>query len=146
MSATPDEAFKRFLNTFMSNNFGQAFDMFSKKSRDYFLDYTYKLLEKRNKEAVEVSGIGTKEVHMMFRSNEKTLIHTFWKTFYFNSGTQELYQYGQYSVKEMQGNKAIVSVRLQYPNGQTGSVDIQMFKEGSDWKYGYIESGLSLER
>ncbi|XVJ51635.1 MAG: hypothetical protein HEQ32_05990 [Vampirovibrio sp.] len=144
MMASPEEDFKRFLNTFMNNQFGEAFDMFSKETRDYFLKYTFDLLTKRNKEAVETSGIGLKEVHMMFRMNEKTLIHTFWKTFYFSSGTQELYQFGSYALSGIQGDKAAISCRLQYPNGQQGEVDICMVKEGTAWKYGYIESGMKL--
>ncbi|MFN7310728.1 MAG: hypothetical protein ACK5T0_05085 [Vampirovibrionales bacterium] len=142
--STPEDGFKKFLNTFMSNDFGAAFDCFSKESRDFFLAYTYEVLKKRNPEAVEVSGIGLKEVQMMFRMNEKTLVHTFWKTFYFSSGTQELYQFGSYSLKAMQGDKAIVDCVLQYPNGQQGQVDICMVKEGTVWKYGFVESGMTL--
>ena len=128
----------------MGNNFGEAYDCFSKATRDYFLEYTYDLLKKRNTEAVEVSGIGLKEVQMMFRMNEKTLVHTFWKTFYFSSGTQELYQFGSYSLRVIEGDKAVIDCVLKYPNGQQGQVDICMVKEGTSWKYGFIESGLKL--
>jgi hypothetical protein len=80
----------------------------------------------------------------MFRTNEQSLVHTFWKAFYFSSGSQELYQFGSYSVKSNDGSKAIVHADITYPNGQRGEVDLTMIKEGNAWKYGYIESGMKI--
>jgi hypothetical protein len=141
---SPHESFQKFLSTFMSNQFGMAFTQFSNASKTHFLDYTFNLLKERNPDAIRVSGIGNKEVEMMFKQNEKSLIHSFWKNFYFNSGSQELYQFGAFTTKSISGNQAIVHCELTYPNGQTGEVDITMVKEGNSWKYGYIESGFTL--
>jgi|GEM_PF-4179237 len=140
----PDDALKLFLSTFMGNNFGAAFQMFTKLTQDKCLEHTLNLLKQRNPEAVEVSGIGIKEVHIMFKTNEQSLVHTFWKAFYFSSGSQELYQFGHYTVASTVGNTAIVHAEIVYPNGQKGEVDLTMIKEGSAWKYGYIESGMKI--
>jgi hypothetical protein len=141
---TPHESFQTFLQKFMSNQFGVAFEMFSTQSKTEFLNYTFDLLKQRYPDAIRISGIGLKEVEMMFKQNEKSLIHSFWKNFYFNSGSQELYQFGAFETNGIQGNKATVHCVLTYPNGQEGEVDITMIKEGASWKYGYIESGLTL--
>jgi hypothetical protein len=143
-SLAPHEAAKQFFQLFMSNQFGLSFQCFTKKSKQVFCQWAYDHLKKQHPKAVEASGIGLKEVGIMFKNNDPSLIQSFWKHFYFSSGAGELYQFGYFEPETESGNEATARIRLEYPNGQKGKVLLKMFKEGGKWHFGYIESGLDF--
>jgi hypothetical protein len=142
---TPDAAAQQFFQLFMSNQFAACFELFSKASQQVFLDWTLKFIYKQHPQAAEAAQLGPKEIRIMFKKNEAALIQSFWKHFYFQSGAGELYQFGYFHPYQAEGSQANVEVRMEYPNGQKGQVQLIMVKEGGGWKFGYIESGLSFE-
>lgn len=138
----PHQAVNQFFSLFMSNQFSASFEVFSKHSQQFFIAWTLKKLQEKHPAACEAAQLGEKEIRLMFKRNETQLVQTFWKHFYFTSGAGELYQFGWFDTSEVAGGTASVPVRLEYPNGQRGSVTLTAVKEGSVWKFGYIESGL----
>jgi hypothetical protein len=141
---TPELAAQKFFQLFMSNQFAESYDCFTKKSQLVFIDWAFKHLKAQHPKAVEESGLGPKEVGIMFKRNDQSLVQSFWKHFYFASGAGELYQFGYFELIDTQGNTADVNVRLEYPNGQAGSVKLKMQKERNAWRFAYIESGLEF--
>ncbi|MCS6267437.1 MAG: hypothetical protein H2174_07705 [Vampirovibrio sp.] len=140
----PEKAAQQFFQLFMSNQFAPSFECFSKKSQNHFLEWSFNHLKAQHPKAIEASELSTKEVHIMFKRNDPSLIQSFWKHFYFNSGAGEIYQFGYFEPDTITGNEATVAVRLEYPNGQKGSTKLTMVKEGGQWKFGYLESGLDF--
>lgn len=138
----PHTAVNQFFSLFMGNEFATSFEVLSKHSQDVFINWTLQKLMAKHPVACQESGIGPKEIRLMFKRNDTILVQTFWKHFYFTSGAGELYQFGWFDTSTDQGATATVPVRLEYPNGQRGQVELQAIKEGGIWKFGYIESGL----
>ena len=126
----------------MSNQFNQCFQLFSKTSQDIFLKWTLDDLLARHGDAVKQAKLGPPEVKLMFERNDPSLMKTFWKHFYMNSGALEIYRFGYFNPGPVNGKFGTVHVNLKYPDGRSGSVDLTMLKEGALWKFGYLESGL----
>jgi hypothetical protein len=140
----PDIACNNFYKTFMANRFGDCFNMFSKHTQKAALEWTLKDIYARHPEAAKEAQLTTKEIQIMFKRSDPSLLKSFWKHFYQNSGTLEIFRYGYFSLQEKTGNAAIVGVKLVYPNGQQANIKLKMFKEGGQWRFGYLESGLPL--
>ena len=139
---TPDVIANQFYKDFMANKFDICFDMFTKASKKKVLEWTLKDIYTRHKEAAEASKLGEKEVQIMFKRNDPSLIKSFWKHFYQASGTLEIFRYGYFSLLENSGKEALVQIKLVYPNGQQAVVKLKMMKEGGKWRYAYFESGM----
>ena len=131
-----------FFKTLMQNQCHFCWNAFSKKSQEEFLTWTMDDLEARTPQAVKISGIGPKEVRLMFENNDVSLMKTFWKRFFFQSHANEFFRFGYYDSKEVNGKKATVLVTFKYPDGREATLDVQMFNEKGTWRFGYIESGL----
>lgn len=140
---TPDVEANQFFKKLMANELPTCFELFSKASQQYFMEWSLKDLFERHPHAAQTAKMTTKEIKLMFKRNEATLVQSFWKRFYFNSGALEIFRFGYFSTESQQGNEAVVLVRLEYPNGQKGEVRIKMLKEKT-WKLAYMESGLDF--
>lgn len=140
----PDVVANQFFKTFMANRFNDCFRMFSKKSQDVFLKWTLDYIYSQHPEAAKSAGLTEKEIRIMFSRNDTSLMKSFWKQFYMCSGALEIYRFGYFALAGTQGNQATVAVNLQYPDGRKGQVKLTMVKEGRDWKFAYVESGLKF--
>lgn len=137
----PEVVANQFYKDFMANKFSDCFDRFTKFSQEKVLDWTLNDIYARHKEAAEAAKLTKKEIRIMFKRNDPSLLKSFWKYFYQRSGTLEIFRYGYFSLLDNDGKKATVQVKLVYPNGQQALVKMQLFKQGS-WKLGYFESNL----
>jgi hypothetical protein len=138
----PDQVLNMFFKTLMQNQCHICWNAFSKKSQDDFLAWTVADIANKNPEAVKISGIGPKEIRLMFENNDVSLMKSFWKRFFFQSHANEFFRYGYYTTKEINGNKATVMVTFKYPDGREATLDVQMLNEKGAWRFAYLESGL----
>jgi hypothetical protein len=142
VSLTHDVACNQFYKIIMAERLPEAFRLFSSHTQNTFIEWTLADIFKRNAQAAEQAGLTAKEVRLMILSNNMSVRKSFWRHYAGISGTHEIYRFGYFSPGPIEGNQGDVHVNLVYPDGRKGKVTLKMIKEGGQWRFGYIESGL----
>jgi hypothetical protein len=138
----PHQIADYFFKTLMHNQCNTSWSLFSQKSKKTFLDWTLKDIYQRNPEAAQVAKLSHKEVQLLFEKNDSSVMKTFWKRFFYNSGANDFFRFGYYQTLTNDGKKAVVRVTFQYPDGRGAQVDLSMVNEKGGWKLAYVESGM----
>lgn len=133
---------RSFFHLLMQNQCNQCWKIFSKKSQDVFLKWTLKDIYSKNKQAAEYAQLGTSEVRLLFENNDSSLMKSFWRRFFFVSGSNEFFRFGYFNTAKTEGGKAVVEILCKFPDGRIKKSQILMIQKGKEWKFGYIESGL----
>jgi len=142
MALTHDVACNQFFKTLMAEKLPEAFRLFSTHTQNVFLAWSLDYIHKRNTQAAQQAGITAKEVKVMFLTNNLSIRKSFWRQYAGISGALEIFRFGYFSPGPIEGNVGEVHVNLQYPDGRKGKVSLKMIKEGGQWRFGYIESGM----
>jgi len=140
--APPEQAAKQFFYAMMQNQCQVAWRTFSGKSQDHFLKWTLDYLYRKHQQAAEFAQIGVKEVRILFENNDSSLMKSFWRRFYHYSNAGELFRFGYFSAKSVQGNKATVEVLMKFPDGRTKTQELPMVLEKNTWRIAYVEGEL----
>jgi IS5 family transposase len=142
MAVTHDVACNQFFKILMAEKLPEAFKLFSKHTQDIFLQWSLDYTYQRNPDAAKQAELTLKEIRVMFLSNHLSIRKSFWRHYAGISGALEIFRFGYFSPGPVVGNVGEVHVNLQYPDGRKGKVSLKMIKEGGQWRFGYIESGL----
>jgi hypothetical protein len=119
-----------------------CWDMLSEKSQKHFTDWIIKDIYAKKPVAAKEAGLGPKEIHLMLRNNDSSLMKTFWRHFYISSRAYDFVHYARYSLAEENAQHAVVKVQFQYPNGRQTEVNVTMQKHKGAWRFAYMESKL----
>lgn len=140
----PHAVAKLFFQSLMQNQCHVCWNLFSDKSQREFISWTLADLYEHHRNAAETAKLGPPEIKLMFETNNLDLIVRFWRRFYRQSRAGEFFRYGYFETKEVQGRKALVEARLEYPGGKSVKVELTMLNERGGWRLGYLESGLAF--
>ena len=116
--------------------------IFSEASRKKFTQWTLEEIYTRNNDSAIIANLGISEVELMFENNDSQIMKYFWRRFFFASGTGEIFRFGYFETVQITGNRAVVKVSLQYPNGQTNEIGLPMVHENNAWRLAYVEHNL----
>lgn len=138
----PHEAARQFFGSIMESQCQSSWLIFSEASRQKFAQWTLEEIYNRNKESAITANLGLSEVELMFENNDSQIMKYFWRRFFFASGAGEIFRFGYFETVQIQDNKAVVKVSLQYPNGQANEIGLPMVKENNAWRLAYVEHNL----
>jgi hypothetical protein len=142
MKAPAEQVAKHFFQSLMHNQCHICWGLFSKKSQDLFIKWTLKDIYRRHGEAAQVSRIGPPEVRLLFENNDASLMKSFWKKFFFESGANEFFRYGYFNATDNHRSKTTVQILCIFPDGRRQTTDLLMVNERGGWKLAYMETGL----
>lgn len=138
----PDQAARRFFSALMESQCNVTWSYFSTPSQNKFAEWMLKEVYDRNPQAAKAADLGVKEVKILFENNDSMVMKFFWRRFFFASAAHEIFRLGYFSTDSITGKKAIVRVKLKYPNGQTRDIGLPMILERGGWKLAYVEHNL----
>jgi hypothetical protein len=140
--ASPDQMAQYFFKSLMHNQCHVCWGLFSQRTQTEFLNWTLQDIYQRHPQAAQASKLAMPEVKMLFENNDPGVMKSFWKRFFYSSGTNDFFQFGTYHTVQSDNKNATVRIQLEYPNGHRTAVDIQMVFEKGGWKLAYVEAGL----
>lgn len=126
----------------MQNQCHFCWSLFSKKSQEKFLEWSVSDIYARHPQAATLAKLGPPEVRLLFENNDGSLMKTFWKRFFYNSGANDFFRFGYFHTRKIEGSRASVDVICKYPDGHETTTRLTMQKERSGWKLAYVESDL----
>lgn len=138
----PQIVARQFFQALMQNQCHLSWSLFSKKSQEQFLDWSVRDIYARHPDAAAMAKLGRAEVRLLFENNDASLMKTFWKRFFYNSGANDFFRFGYFHAGKIEGSRATVDILCKYPDGREAKTAMQMVKERGMWKLAYVESNL----
>lgn len=139
---TPENIAKLFFHSLSQLQFPTCWNLFTSKTQKEFLDWTLQKIYQQHNNAASEAKLGAPEVKFMFEVNDRSLGQIFWKRFIGKSMAQQFLNYAYFDLKEIQGKKATVIARFEFPDGRKANKEITMINERGGWKFAYLESGF----